>query len=92
MKIRFLVDPLKKICGSYIMESEDNSSLINHNNVLSILEVADQCRLIELKKVAIHYVAKNFHAVCKQMALKKLHKDILIEIIQTHASHCTNQN
>eukprot|EP01091_Cochliopodium_minus_P007741 TRINITY_DN17629_c0_g1_i1.p1 TRINITY_DN17629_c0_g1~~TRINITY_DN17629_c0_g1_i1.p1 ORF type:complete len:194 (-),score=34.27 TRINITY_DN17629_c0_g1_i1:160-741(-) len=88
---RFLVQPLKNICGQYVIDSDDNSNgLLNHNNVLTILEIADQCSLLELRKVAVHYVAKNFHAVCKQMALKKLHKDILIEIIQTHASFCTN--
>ena len=86
---RFLLDSLKDLCGKYIMESSTPMGLLNHNNIWTVLEIADQCRLDDLRKAAVDYIARNFHAVCKSQHLKRFDANTLVDIIQRHAAFCT---
>ncbi len=64
--------------------------LLNHHNIWTVLEIADQCRLDDLRKASVDYIARNFHAVCKSHNLKRFDANTLIDIIQRHAQFCTN--
>ena len=87
---RFLLEPLKDLCGRYITESSGAPmGLLNHHNIWTVLEIADQCRLDDLRKASIDYIARNFHAVCKSQHLKRFDAATLIDIIQRHAAFCT---
>jgi N-acetylneuraminic acid mutarotase len=88
---RFLLEPLKDLCGRYITESSGTPmGLLNHHNIWTVLEIADQCRLDDLRKASVDYIARNFHAVCKSHNLKRFDANTLIDIIQRHAQFCTN--
>lgn len=87
---RFLLEPLKDLCGRYITESSGTPmGLLNHNNIWTVLEIADQCRLEDLRKASVDYIARNFHAVCKSQHLRRFDANTLIDIIQRHAAFCT---
>lgn len=87
---RFLLEPLKDLCGRYITESSGAPmGLLNHHNIWTVLEIADQCRLDDLRKASVDYIARNFHAVCKSQHLKRFDATTLIDIIQRHAAFCT---
>lgn len=64
--------------------------LLNHHNIWTVLEIADQCRLDDLRKVSVDYIARNFHAVGKSQHLKRFDANTLIDIIQRHAAFCTS--
>ena len=86
---RFLLQQLKDLCGRYITESSGTpTGLLNHHNIWTVLEIADQCRLDDLKKASIDYIARNFHAVCKSAHLKRFDAQTLVEIIHKHAGIC----
>lgn len=86
---RFLLQQLKDLCGRYITENSGTpDGLLNHHNIWTVLEIADQCRLDDLKKASIDYIARNFHAVCKSAHLKRFDAQTLVEIIHKHAGIC----
>lgn len=88
---RFLLAPLKELCGRYITESSGTPmGLLNHHNIWTVLEIADQCRLDDLRKASVDYIARNFHAVGKSQHLKRFDTNTLIDIIQRHAAFCTS--
>jgi hypothetical protein len=87
---RFLLEPLKDLCGRYITESSGTPmGLLNHHNIWTVLEIADQCRLDDLRKASVDYIARNFHAVCKSQQLKSFDASILLDIIRAHAAFCS---
>lgn len=80
---RYLVDALKSRCERFVR------TCINAKNVLQILAVADSCSLSELKQMCLDVISQNFSAILsREGALDSLTRDILVEIIQTHAAMC----
>ena len=79
---RYLVESLKHACEYFITKSLD------YSNVLQALEVADNCRLAQLKDLCLDIISKNFSKIGKRKALKRLKRELLVEIIQFHARNC----
>lgn len=82
---QYLLDSLKSHCENYV------TTCLNSENVLEVLEVADSCRLTQLKDLCLDLLSNNFSMLSKsEEKLSTLSANLLVQIITSHSRTCSH--
>jgi len=82
---QYLLDSLKSHCENYV------TTCLTSENVLQVLEVADSCRLTQLKDLCMDLLSNNFSMLAKsEIKLAALSTDLLAQIIVSHSRTCSH--
>jgi hypothetical protein len=73
---KYGLDRLKRLCEKFLV------ALIDLENVIELLYLADMHQAVELKRMSINFTMQYFEIVTKREDFKKLSKSILLELLQ----------
>lgn len=79
---RYLLESVVTNCEQFITRNLEPSI------VLSVLSVADACRLVQLKARCLDIISTNFGGLVADPGLELLSRSLLVEIIGAHARQC----
>ena len=82
---QYLLDSLKSHCEDFV------TTCLKSDNVLEVLQVANACRLTQLKDLCLDLLSNNFRMLSRsEEQLANLDRENLIQIITAHARSCSH--